>query len=295
MKIAEVAKLPPFERLAYWIKERHAIHLRRQAGKPKPWTDDEVLQSFFFTNPYRENDKTTVWFRQNVRDPLRDDPRVLFATIAFRWFNKIETAQVLMAHDEGDDLLLSWDEREAVRRLKKANEVGPVFTGAYMIKSQTGMPKIDGVCKSITKYWKRQESLLERVEGATTLQEAHKALLGEYLGGFMAYEIVTDLRWTYLLEAATDTMTWCNPGPGCKRGIRRLVGDDLPRRKSGSMKRSVSAPMGWQEVMLETLARIRKRILPFEMRDLEHSLCEWDKHERARLNDGKMKRRYRGV
>ena len=56
--------------------------LRPEAGLPAPWTDDRILRDYYFTNVYRELDKTTVWFRENVRDPLRDDPRVIFATVA---------------------------------------------------------------------------------------------------------------------------------------------------------------------------------------------------------------------
>jgi hypothetical protein len=51
MKIERVAKLSPESRFLYWIKERHAIYLRREAGEEKPWTDDEMLQRYFFTNP----------------------------------------------------------------------------------------------------------------------------------------------------------------------------------------------------------------------------------------------------
>ena len=43
MKIKEVKRLKPVDRLIYWIRERHNIYLRRKAGKPKPWTDDEIL------------------------------------------------------------------------------------------------------------------------------------------------------------------------------------------------------------------------------------------------------------
>ncbi len=91
MLTTDVLKLTPTDRFLYWVRERHAITLRREAGAAKPWTDDEVLQNYFFTSPYRERDKTTTWFRTHVRDPLRDDPAVILATTIFRWFNHIPT------------------------------------------------------------------------------------------------------------------------------------------------------------------------------------------------------------
>jgi hypothetical protein len=51
----------------------------------------------------------------------------------------------------------------------------------------------------------------------------------EGLGPFLAYEIVTDLRFTALLENAPDIMTWANPGPGAKRGITRLLDEHTER------------------------------------------------------------------
>jgi hypothetical protein len=84
MLVSKVSSLSTEARFLYWIRERHSIYLRRKAGKPKPWTDDAILQNYFFTNPYRENDKTTVWFRETIREPLRNDPRVLMATVIFQ-------------------------------------------------------------------------------------------------------------------------------------------------------------------------------------------------------------------
>ncbi len=51
MLITDVLKLTPLERFLYLDRERHAIYLRRRAGMPKPWTDDEILQNYCFTNP----------------------------------------------------------------------------------------------------------------------------------------------------------------------------------------------------------------------------------------------------
>jgi hypothetical protein len=171
MLVDDVLKLTPLERFLYWISERHAIYLRRQAGAPKPWTDDEILQNNFFTNPYREHDKTTTWFRTTVRDPLRDDPAVILATTIFRWFNLIETGEVLMGGST--NLLLDWSEPEALARL---SSVPKVFTGAFMVNSPAGKPKLEEVCRRITKVWNYRKQLIARIPDWTTLQFAHSEL-----------------------------------------------------------------------------------------------------------------------
>jgi len=291
----QVAKLTSRDRFIYWIRERHQIYRKRRAGQIAPWTNDPVLRQYFFTNPYRENDKVTQWFRQHLREPLRDDPRVLFATVAFRWFNLPSTGCALMHYpSEGKwpGLLGKWRTGAATALLGGLKEQGKVFTGAFNISaSGSTKPKVNRVCEDyIEPVWRDRANLLHRVEGCTTLQDAH-ALLRQYTGlggsGFMAYEIICDLRYTYLLEDATDICTWTNPGPGCHRGLARLEGQSL----QGARRVKVDEPL---IKMRDLLAYTRRRLpsMQFEMREIEHSLCEYDKYERARLSEGHLKRKY---
>mgnify|MGYP001618840079 CR=1 FL=1 len=48
MDIKQVKLLTELERFHYWIKERHSVYLKKQAGKLKPWTDDKIIQSYYF-------------------------------------------------------------------------------------------------------------------------------------------------------------------------------------------------------------------------------------------------------
>jgi len=293
MKIAEVAKLSPTDKFLYWIKERHQIYLKRRMGKPKPWTDDEILQSNFFTCPYRENDKTTQWFREQIRDPYQHDIEVLLATVIFRWFNYIPTGELLIEHN----LLTQWDKDLALSVLGHVRNMGgKVFTGAFMINSPGGEKKLDAICRRITNVWNDREALYKAARSWNTLQEAHRALSKyEGLGGFMAYEIVCDLRYTDVLKDATDVSTWCNPGPGAIRGLYRIMGWDFPKGNNASSPPIPKDCLGIIIGLLGTVRRKLKNMPTFEMREVEHSLCEWDKYERARLNDGRMKRKYNGA
>lgn len=305
MVVTEVEKLPAIERFLYWIRERHNIHVKRNVMmRPKPWTDDSVLQTNFFTNPYRENDKVTQWFKEHIREPLRDDPAVLFATVLFRWFNLPRTATALSLYRPSGDqydlgLFEDWNEQEAVRILQELWQDGPVFTGAYMIKAGNGEAgcKIPNVCRAVTEVWKQREQLVEVCYNDCRLQALWSRLKElPFLGKFMSYEIVCDLRYTALLERATDIDTWANPGPGALRGLLRLEGGVPGLNGRGKSKRSVSVQNPLQK-MVDLLVIVRQRLprMPhFELREVEHSLCEWDKYERARLGDGKMKRKFEG-
>jgi hypothetical protein len=82
-------------------------------------------------------------------------------------------------------------------------------------------------------------------------------------------------------------MTWANPGPGAKRGLNRISGKEL--NEPMHIKRAI-------EEMRELLQYSLKELEPFvpalEMRDIEHSLCEFDKYERTRLNQGRPRAKY---
>lgn len=273
----------PEARFWYWVKERHRIHLRREEGEEKPWTIDEVLQNFFFTNPYREHDKVTRWFVEKIRDPLCNNDEVMFATVMFRWFNKIATGEILI----DKNLHIEWSRDKCIKRLHKIE--GPVFTGAYVIKSPDGFDKVTGICNCIQNIWRDRYRILDEIHGQS-LEYAHSIFMEyPFLGGFMAYEIVTDLRHTFLLRDASDINTWCFLGPGATRGIRRIL--DLPP-KGPLPKEAKDTILG----LLQRSRRVLKSGIypPFEMREIEHSLCEFDKFERIRLQDGKPKRIYDG-
>src|SRR5690349_267144 len=68
--------------------EREAIRRRRLAGEPWPWTSDAVLSAWRFCNVHREHDKTTEWFRNEIRAKLTG-LAVIEACVIFRWFNRI--------------------------------------------------------------------------------------------------------------------------------------------------------------------------------------------------------------
>ena len=270
-----------------YAKERYKIFLKKQQQLPKPWTNDPVLQKFRFCNIFREDDKTTVWFRENIREPLRNDKKVLFATVAFRWFNRIETAELIK------DLLLeppsTWDifERECTERIKN---LAPVVTGSYIIKTPNGHPKWLGVLKNIENFWFAEPKEYK------TLEKFHRDILTyPYMGSFSAYEVTTDLRHTYILENAEDIMSWAAAGPGAARGLARVYGYDLNHYSHYSLTDQEQMNLKMQEILKNSKHNFNwpKEWPSWEMREVEHTLCEYDKYVRCG-EGGKTKMKYDG-
>lgn len=298
----------------YWIEERHQIHLKKMAGLPKPWTHDPVLQTYKFTNPFRENDRGTVWLREHFLEPHDVIPHesnclshevgqdddcdcwtgarhlelLAFNICWYRMFNWTGTGQLLGWMDD-------WNPAAVQETLEQAMLRGEqVFTGAHMVRSKHGRLKIPAVIDICSELYdactKPSGSVypetLPMFARRTKRLEAvfNRLMLVGYIGKFMSYEMVTDMRHTKLLNDATDIMTWASAGVGAKRGLLRLgLPSNTPEEELASMRVLLSrAP--------------KSNDLPvFEMRDIEHSLCEFDKYCRARFGEGRPRSFYPGA
>ena len=274
--------MEPIERFFWWMEERHRIFLKKDMGLPRNhWTNDEILKTYRFTNPFRENDKTTVWFREKMRDPLNGDDAVLMATVIFRWFNLIETGETLLANN----LHVEWNPEIAREEIKKQPKY---VTGGYIIKTPDGMDKVDGVIWCINRVWPQREQLANDIRSNNLRGSWNTVMQFPYLGAFMAYELITDLRHTHFLDGADDIYTWANAGPGAMRGLNRIYDRPLNFK---SRKHNFTKEM--HELLLCSPEYLTKDFLPrLEMRDIEHSLCEFDKYERVRNGEGAPRGKY---
>jgi hypothetical protein len=296
-----------------YARERHSIYLKRLAGDPWPWTSDPILQQYRFTNVFRELDKTTQWFKKNVREPLRNDPSVFLATVIFRWFNTIRTGEtifcqpdVLTGRTPFEDYVVIEDLRALRPWLRQQGP--PWVTGSYMIKSKDGMDKLDGVLYYVQQFvksdWKTRAEEIIDDPGGYTLEGMWEGLCcQEGLGPFLAYEIVTDLRHTAMLDNAPDIMTWANPGPGAKRGITRLLDEHTERRvtptgKLRVIKADTETCMRGMRFLLKASSNHAYWPVEYpkwEMRDVEHTLCEFDKYSRVQKGHGRPRQVFRGA
>lgn len=273
------------EKALYWVNERERIRIEKEVNQsPKPWTTDDIFLNYKFCNVFREDDRNTVWFREHMREPLRNDIDVFMATVIFRWFNLIETGESLLKHN----LHVYWDSAKADEVIRPQPKW---ITSAYVIKSPNGFDKLTGIRWAIDQIIPYQYDLAKKFKESKSLQKSWETLKEfPYMGPFMAYEVITDLRHTYLLEDAEDIYTWANPGPGCMRGLNRLSGREL---------KYVSKKHDWQSELKELVLYINENKDPhvgnFEMRDAEGLCCEFDKYQRIANGEGTTRCRYSGL
>lgn len=298
-----------------YARERHSIYLRRREGRPPPWTDDPVLQENRFTNIFRELDRTTIWCRQNVRERYDWTGDLLPAVVLFRWFNKIETGEAIFRPQDArvpatyKNNFERWTagkpESLAYMRdniIAHVGPTGPFTNAAYIVKTPNGMTKLDGVLWAADQFlnrdggcpWQMAQGLMRSdcwsLERSWQWMREH-----DHQGDFTAYEVVSDLRHTRLLRDAPDIMTWANAGPGAVRGANRVQG-----RPVGESMKKIESLHFMRELLEESRSinnwpRDNGDNWPrWEMRDVEHTLCEFDKSERVRRGEGKAKQRYDG-
>ena len=277
------AQLKPF---LTFIQERHAIHTRRVAGQPWPWTPDSILQQYRFCNVYRNLDAQSALVQhQWLHGPQAHNPDMWFAMVVARlvnWWPSLEAA----------GLPLPWYPVKFVKALNQRKRAGEkVFTGAYMVRAEAVIKGGKAAYLAdyvLTPLWQARARTAPRA--GDTLDCFHQRLLDfRDLGSFMAAQIVADVKYgANPLADAPDWWTWAASGPGSRRGLNRVLGNDLNKDwKEGD----------WRSAFAKLLAACTPKIEAFKMprisgQDLQNCLCEFDKYERVRLGQGTPRSKY---
>ena len=211
-----------------------------------------------------------------------DDAKLLFRIYLFRAFNWPPTYEKLKRFVD------EWNRPKFMRAAQLLQEGDEkVFTGAYIITAGGRKdPKVIAHAEAIAQQradWKKVSAhvLEERTIEAVTKRLAEFPMVGKFVG----YEMATDLRHTCILGSAPDIMTWANPGPGARRGCNRIFGKGAEDKER---KPNYLEEMRW---LLQEAPKYTS--LELEMRDIEHSLCEFDKYVRVLNGEGKLRSKYR--
>jgi len=252
-------------------EERHLIYIRKRIlDSPKPWTEDEIFQRFFFCNLFRQYDKCSQWMIDNIIPKRRWDLIVLYRYIStHKTYRKLQDNIDLNSLDEAERFLLE---------MKKEGET--VFSSCFIrnphsCEGVVGAHQVPFILIKEMKRngWSSDGSMRDFLW--TTLQELHRELM-RYgsVGKFMAYEYACDMEYTDEFHP-TDKNEWCSLGPGAMKGLNILVTGSAHRRYDKKIEKEYI-----QELYLALKDRI-EREFPSEtitMREVEHWLCEFCKY-----------------
>lgn len=277
------------QELFSFIHERHSIYTKKQAGLPKPWTDDPILQSYRFCNVYRELDTQTIWFAKNWRKSHANDPDLWFASLVFRFVNWHETAEEL-------GYPVPFKARHFMKVLRERGEQGKkVYSGAYMISTHgVKQPKWEYLGYSLEAIWRERERIRYHPHGVNggSLEYFHNTLMNCFdVGSFLAAQVIADCKYTPRMDMAKDWFTFAASGPGSRRGLNRVFMQPVKQPiKEENWRLCLSV------LYNEIKPMIRNAGMPtLHAQDLQNCLCEFDKYERVRLGEGRPKSLYKGV
>lgn len=290
MKISKVKTMKPLDRLVYWITERESIRLKKEAGESRPWTDDEILDTYRFCNVRRMDDRVSQWLLKNWYEPYRDHPNAVLACVLARHFNQPSTLELIGYPTE-------WNPDEILHKIEKSRAEckpykGPIFNSAYYLSSELSIRAGElGVTRVHTVLGMMCQQFVDRPFTPTNTVRESITKLTSYrgVGTFIAGQIVADLRWATSINFK-DRLRWAAIGPGSRRGMNRLLGKDV----KASMNQEL-----FDELFSELVDELKEKLPTsitrrLEAIDLQGVLCEFDKYERITKSEGKL-RKYKHV
>ena len=276
----DVFKLSNMDRLLYYISEREAIRLKKTHNKPKPWTDDEILQTYRFTNVRRMDDKVSVWLLDNWYTRYFNHLNMVVACTLARFINNPSTLEVI-------GFPTAWNSDKIRQDLRSYRDIGNhIFNAAYMVRGNDGIDKISAV---VDHYCQPLVDDPVSVDPDSMFRTWSKIKRRYGFGSFMAGQVVADLRHA-VKGNWKDKDTWAPVGPGSMRGLNRLL--NRPIKYVVSQEQFLTE---LTEIIKDCRMKVGNSITDrMEAHDYQNCLCEYDKYERVLNLEGRPKQLYPG-
>lgn len=274
---------------SYWrfAAERQKIFFKKLEKAKIPWTDDQILSTYKFTNAYRASDRTSQYLIRNViyrNDLPASSKEVFFRIMIFKLFNKIETWQ-LLENKIGSIIYAEYSFDRYDRVLTEAmKSEQTIYSAAYIMPSGG---KTFGHTAKHRNHLKLIELMMadelpHKLADATNMHKGFD-LLREYptLGDFLAYQFITDVNYSEITNFSE--MDFVIPGPGALDGIRKCFLDLGGLNEPEIIKFMADS----QESEFERLGLDFKSLWgrKLQLIDCQNLFCEVDKYARIKHPD----------
>lgn len=286
----------------YWefAVRRQDIFYNRMEGKAFPWTDDNILKTYKFTNAYRASDRVSQYLIKNViyKEGNYTPEDKCFRILLFKLFNRIETWEYLESSlGEISAKTYSFEIYNELL-MKKITDNERIYSAAYIMpsgKSCFGFEKKHQNNLKLLEYM-MQTGLSKKIAKAKTLKELYEVLLAyPTLGSFLAFQFAIDINYSDLCDYSE--MSFVVAGPGAKNGIQKCFGDlngfkyeDIIKYVSENQEKEFDK----RNLKFKSLFGRRLQLI-----DCQNLFCETDKYARVAhpevcgLNDRKrIKQQY---
>lgn len=295
--------------------ERHLIWYKRFILKNDVLTDDNIFQTYKFTNVYRELDRNTQWEINNIiSDKTLDLRQLMFNILMFRMINNINTfnlAENRFGWKYGIPNVDEYNPDVFYNFLEDLKREGVVaFTSAYLVYNGVNTTRNDFFARNLFKFFAENiDVIIDKCKNAKTPREVLNYLESiEGIGGFNAYQLYIDLTYIGIFSnhhlfdfKKNDDI---NVGPGSTTGAL-LVFPKIAK------KNTIDAFYYLKDIApieLQKIADRRNIKFPYvtftkngtELTDectititeIEHWLCEFQKYYGVLHNTGKTRKKF---
>ncbi len=287
----------------YWkfATERQQIYHNRVSGRPFPWTSNQILACYKFTNAYRAADRVSQFLiRHVIYEYPFDALDTVFRVLLFKIFNRTETWNLLEI-ELGPIQRARFDVDRFDSVLNAALGGGAsIYSAAYI------MPSGPASIRRPKKHRMHLELLATLLRDGTvatlvackSMAQAYRTLVAlPSIGPFLAYQFATDIN--YSDHFSFSEMEFVMPGPGARDGIRKCFTDLGDFSEADAIR--------W--VAERQLHEFQQRDLdfqslwgrPLQLIDCQNLFCEVDKYARVahpeisgRSGRTRIKQRYSG-
>ena len=268
---------------AYWrfACERQNIFFKRINGEMYPWTDDDILLKYKFTNVYRATDRVSQYLIKNVIYSGEYSPEdQLFRILLFKIFNKIETWDYLKTK-LGEIRYTTFDieQYDSVLCEMISNRM-TIYSAAYIMPS--GKSSFGSGKKHRNNLLLLDHIMKDGLSGALakmkTMDELYEKLLSyDTIGEFLAFQYAVDINYSELCDFSE--MDFVKAGPGAKRGIEKCFSNF----KNYTYEDIIRYVADVQEKEFERLGLEFKTLYgrPMQLIDCQNVFCEIDKYSRV--------------
>lgn len=283
----------------YFAYERQNIFWKKLEGVEPPYTNDPILQTYKFCNAYRVNDRVSQYLLRNViyTNKKYNYEDTIFRIILFKLFNKESTWELL--EDKFNDIKLSsFNQEEYSKVLESAISNGiKIYNDAYISCATKAFGydrKHDNHLALLNKMF-IEDRIQDNIIKCNNMEEAFNIIKSyPLIGNFMAYQLVTDINYSDIVNWREDEFTVA--GPGSLRGIKKCFIDKGKLSNEDIIKYMYEN----QEKEFNRLNLDFKRIgnRKLQLIDIQNLFCELDKYLREakpelKSNRVKIKKEYK--
>lgn len=282
----------------YFAAERQNIFYKKLNGEEAPWTDDKILQEYKFCNSYRASDRVSQYLIKNViyNGNTYSNEDIIFRIILFKIFNKESTWEIL-CNKLGDVELKNFSFSSYCKILEEAKNNGyKIYTDAYMscANKAFGYDKKHENHIALLEKMFIKDKMQNKILNSKNMKEAFNIIKSyELIGNFMAYQLVTDINYSEVVDFSEREFTIA--GPGSERGIKKCFTDLEGMTKEDIIKWMCDN----QDKEFRKLGIEFKDLggRPLQYIDCQNLFCELDKYCRQAVpelksNRTKIKKKY---